>query len=188
VASQKNGYTGYHVQQIDTGSNMKNVVSILPQFTLPFVLLALLAGPTRADVAVRVHMIDARTGKPIPKKPVHMWVLDAPNQFRPGHLEEKTDSSGVANFTVSDPLPEYLEIRVGMGGYWEECSSPRQREYTAKEVLDSGISIKGTCSPPGLPKADLTFEPKPGEVYLFAAHLNLWEWIRYCGRRGGCGD
>jgi hypothetical protein len=168
---------------------MKNAIAILTQITAMSTLLALLATPTTADMVVRVHMIDARTGKPIPKKPVRMWVFDAPNhQIRPGHLEEKTDSGGVATFSVSDPLPEYFDIHIGMGGYWEECSSRGQPEYSAREILDSGTSRKGSCSPPSLPKTDLTFAPKPGEVYLFAAHLSLWEWIRYCGRRGGCGD
>jgi len=176
------------VGKLRLGNNMEKLVSIVTQFATMFSLLALVAAPTQADVTIRVHMIDARSGRPISKKPVRMWVLNAANQFRSGHLEEKTDSSGVATFIVSDPLPEYFEIHIGMGGYWEECSSPGPYEYTAKEIVDTGLSIKGNCSSPGLPKAGLTFQAKPGEVYLFAAHLNLWEWIRYCGRRNGCGD
>jgi hypothetical protein len=169
---------------------MKSVLLVLLQFTTLNTLFALLANPARADVEVRVHLIDARTGRPIPKKPVRIWIMDAPNRpFRPDYLEEKTDSTGVATFDVSDPLPEYVAIHIGMGGYWEECSSRGQTSlYAVREILDSGISRKGGCSPPGLPKKDLTLLPKPGEVYLIAAHLNLWEWIRYCGRRDGCGD
>jgi hypothetical protein len=174
---------------VSVKSRLRNVAPTLMQLTALGTLLAVLATPLRADIVIRVHMIDARNGRPIPKKPVRMWVYDAPNhQLRRWHLEEKTDSSGVAIFTVSDPLPESFDIHIGMGGYWEECTLGSQSNYPAREILDPGILIKGTCSPPYLPRADLTFAPRPGEVYLFAAHLNLWEWIRYCGRRGGCGD
>jgi hypothetical protein len=165
---------------------MKKLGSVFAQLALLVSFLILTSTLAQADVTIRVHMIDARTGKPILRKPVRMRVLDAPTQFRPGYLQEKTDSNGVATFMVSDPIPEYLWVHIGMGGYWEECSP--SDDYKAKTILDSGLAIKGTCSVPGLPKASLTFEPKPGEVYLFAVHLNLWEWIRYCGRRNGCGD
>ena len=137
---------------------------------------------------MRVHLIDARTGKPIFKKPVRLWRLESSNQFRPGHLEEKTDTSGVASFNISEPLPQYFQFHIGMGGYWDECTYGNDQDmYMAAEIMNSGLVIKGTCSRPGLPKPNLTFDPKPGEIYLLAVHLNLWEWIRYCAyRTGGC--
>ena len=167
---------------------MKILVSIAAQFAMLISILSPASDAARANASIRVHMINGRTGKPISRKPVQMWILDSPNQFRQGHLEENTDSSGVATFVIPNPQPEYFEIHIGMGGYWEECSSRSPYEYSASDILDSGVVISGSCSVPGLPKASLRFQPKPGEVYLIAVHLNLWEWIRYCGRRNGCGD
>lgn len=158
----------------------KRVVVVLTCISSAFCLVSklFLAGAADQDFVVRVHLIDARTGKPIPKKPIRMWVNDGPPlRARPWHLEEETGADGTAVFGVGKPLPWVLEIHIGMGGYWEQCSPTN---YYARDVVASGYSLEPFCfdfSPKLRPIAG-DFSPKPGEVYIFALHVTLGEKLR----------
>ena len=155
---------------------MTGTSSIL-RLTLAVMLLNLpCPSGLRADSVVRVHMIDARTGKHIPKKPVRMWVIDAPDQWRPGYLEEKTDSNGVAVFHISGTTPSLFRIRIGMGGWWEECSPNDRAGYSAEEILVSGMSKEGFCGK--LPNIAEQFHPTPGDIYIFAVHDTFGERLK----------
>src|SRR5207248_1547997 len=68
-------------------------------------------GSLASDVVV--HLISARTGAPIAKKPVVLlaWYGLPPKQ----HLEQlrkRTDSHGTAVFTLEDPLPSWLAADI----------------------------------------------------------------------------
>src|SRR5690242_18732949 len=114
----------------------------LLQIGVLFLTLAALPGFCRAQTLVRVHMIDARTENVVTSKAVGVWVFNKLNYGkRPGYLEEKTDAHGIATFRISDPVSTYLIIHAQMGGYWEECSTPKQANvYPMDEILSSGIS------------------------------------------------
>jgi len=134
------------------------------------------ASPLKADITVRVHMIDARTGEHIPKKPVRMWIMNSPGHWRPGYLEEKTDATGVATFHMGGTTPSHLDIHIGMGGRWEQCSPNDRPGYSVEEVLSSGVSREGFCGK--LPIMANKYHANPGEVYIFAVHLTFGERLR----------
>ncbi len=148
-------------------------------------VLALCVSATASSAAdVVVHLVNARTGRPIAHKPIRMWLLDGPPyRGRPGYLEQKTGSDGTAVFQLSEPLPARVDVRTGMGGYWEECPPNPFSSFDLRVVLTGGISEEGPC-PPSLPRIDRRFVPKPGELYLFVSHLSLRERITHCGEWG----
>jgi hypothetical protein len=93
---------------------LKSLFLILMQFATISALGGLVIPSSNAETLVRVHLINARDGKPIPRKPVEIRMFDAPSQSRSLHLEQVTDSGGIATFIVSDPLPESFEIYIGV--------------------------------------------------------------------------
>jgi hypothetical protein len=145
-------------------------------------ILGLVASSAMADSVVRVHMIDAKTEMPIANKPVRVWVLDSASVKRPGYLEEKTDKDGVALFRFSDPLPAYLVIHNGMGGWWEECSPNTRVSYALREILEMGFAEEGFCG--DLPKIATKLHPNPGDVYIFPVHYTFWQRLTRCGEFG----
>lgn len=140
--------------------------------------------PAPQPATITVHMINARTGKPIPHKPVRMWLIDGgpPYRLRSSRYSERTTSDdGTAVFDFRDPqlsgpVPYGVLIHSGMGGYWEDCTPNDRANFELGQVLSSGVSREGDCAK--LPKIDNQFHAKPGEVYLFAVHLTLWEKLR----------
>ncbi len=149
---------------------------------LTLTLLAFLGGtmPARAEVVLHVHLINARTGEPIPRKPIQVWIADHARGLSNRSLHGQTATDGVAVFHIADPFPSGLYIHTGMGGYWEECGRPN---YDPKLIMNSGISRMDPCLL-NIPNLDRQFHPKPGDVYLYVVHLNLWERIRHCGEWG----
>jgi hypothetical protein len=96
-----------------------------------------------------------------------------------GHLEKVTGADGAARFELQQPLPKRVYIAPGMTG-WEYCPPNDQAGFGLTEILEHGVSKEGHC-PPDLPNISQRFQLQPGDVYVFASHLNLWERIRHCG-------
>jgi hypothetical protein len=145
-----------------------------------YALLALSTLLSASDIMV--HLINARTGKPIADKPVRMWFQNPPSR-QGGYLEERTGTNGVAVFHLKDPLPSSITVHLGMGGYWEECPPNNRAGFDVKEILQSGVAREGAC-PPHLQKIDQKFTAKPGELYLFASHLTVLERMTDCNELG----
>src|SRR5439155_13811034 len=153
---------------------------ILASLTLA---LPFLVGASRSLPAeIVVHLIDARTGAPIPRKPVRVWSLNPPRQWD-GYLEEKTGPNGTAVFQLRSPLPESVIIGTGMGGYWEECRPNDRAGFEVSEILTSGGSKMGACLF-NIPNIDRKYQARPGEVYFFVVHLSFWEHLIHCGKWG----
>jgi hypothetical protein len=151
-----------------------NVVIIACAMGAP-TLLPLTAKDER-PVEIRVRLINARTGKPIPGKPVRIDSADPSGLWR-GYLEEKTGRDGVAIFRLTPPLPRKVDIFLGMGGYWAGCS---RGDYSVEEILKKGaIWEVEHCL--NLPRIQDRFNPRPGEVFYFAVHETLWEHLKYGG-------
>jgi len=135
---------------------------------------------TKADSIIRVHMIDARSGLPIANNPVRLWTHDAAQQRKdPGFVQEPTDSKGVATFHVTDPIPSYLYIHIGMGTPWDECFPDARSGFVTQEILESGVSKESACWK--LPNIGQKFQPSPGDVYIFAVHDTFIERVKALG-------
>ena len=126
-----------------------------------------------------VHLIDARKGAPIAGKPVRVSFVNA---ARPGYLQQKTGDDGTAVFRLSDPVPKYVLLHLGIGGYWEECT-PNDKAYSVSDILSSGVSKMGACLF-NIPNIDRKYQARPGEVYFFVVHLSFWEHLVHCGKWG----
>jgi len=131
---------------------------------------------------VVVHLINARTGSPIPAKRIRMWSR-TPARGWTGYLEQATDSNGVAIFHLKDPSPDGIVVHTAMGGYWEECLPNDRLGFDVSDIVRSGVAREGAC-PPNLRRIDDKYSPKPGDLYIFVSHLTLWERITHCGEWG----
>jgi hypothetical protein len=138
----------------------------------------------QGSAAITVYLINARTGRPIPHKPVSMASMD-PRSGRFWHWEGKTDRRGTVVFHMMPPFPSKVDIRLNIGGYWVACTPPQL--YDVPEILTSGASVMGPCLF-NIQNLDRQFHPKPGEVYSFAVHLTFWEHLTHCGEWGCTGS
>jgi hypothetical protein len=135
---------------------------------------------------IRVHLVDGKTGKPVRHKPVEIVSIDVKKLSDPDAWSRyaervKTDGTGVAVFHLPERPPKSVTIRIGMGGYWEQCGSPG---YKIQEILDHGIEWSGPC-PAGIAAGNqIKFEAQPGDVFLFTVHLTVWERMKYCNQFG----
>jgi hypothetical protein len=133
-----------------------------------------------ADSIIRVHMIDARSGSPIANKPVRLWTRDAAQDRKDrGFVQEPTDSKGVATFHVTDPIPSYLYVHIGMGAPWDECFPDAPNGFVTQEILESGVSKESVCWK--LPNIGQKFQPSPGDVYIFAVHDTFIQRVKALG-------
>lgn len=141
------------------------------------VLLGMVTFCANAESTIRVHMIDAQSGQPMPNSPVRLWTTQvASYRTHPGYVQQMTDSNGVATFRVPDPQPTYLYIHVGMDSRWDECTSDRQAGYVAKDILDSGVSKEDACGK--FPDVSSKFHPSGGDVYVFVKHNKFFQRMK----------
>ena len=143
------------------------------------------------DFEIHVHLINARTGKPIPRRLVEVVRVGHPQPVAPGtisarpfHWHEKTDGEGVAVFRMPGP-PRGFWMSIGMGGggnYWLQCNNPG---FWPGEVVDHGVVPALRC-PPWTHVPSWRFRAEPGDVYIFVVHISFWQHLRHCGVPGGC--
>ena len=139
------------------------------------IVLAIVTSCAQGDSTVRVHMINAHSGSPISNKSVRLWTREIPEERNyPGYVRQVTNSAGVATFDLTDPIPSYLYIHIGMGRRWEECF-PDTEGFVARDILDSGVSRETRCW--RLPNIASKFEATPGNVYIFAVHDSLFDFL-----------
>jgi hypothetical protein len=71
---------------------------------------------------VRVHVVDARTAKPLPKIAVNLR-LDSGSRSRTT-IQHETDSSGTACFAAPQPLPSFTSVDAFSIHYHEIEADP----------------------------------------------------------------
>lgn len=161
-----------------------------------WILLLLLAvSPAEASLhaqAVRVQLVDGRSGHPIAGACVNVWV----GEKQKAAMSIPTDKDGVASlrltnedtntqdqskqcgvFGVVNPMAKYADsIRINVG--YVLCR-PRERDYswlsTATFSTDKVLSL-GVVTPNNCGKA--VASPQAGEIVLFVRPLTLWEELR----------
>src|SRR3954471_14309345 len=86
--------------------------------------------PSIEGHSIYVKVLDAATGKPVKG----IWVLlDRKSQLKQGS-NAKTDSSGVAGFYLSNPLPE----RIGVSFSPLEFESCSEQEFVTDQIPTTG--------------------------------------------------
>ena len=135
-------------------------------------LLATFAGLCRADDDLKVVVLDSKTGNAMHGKLVcisfplgdaNAAVIERARDCR------RTDSGGSAAFSLPDPAPGKIEIRLASDRLIE-CFSGR--DFVITEAMQTGIVAKNTC---GDASTDTT---QVGEVVLFAHQNSLWDAMK----------
>ena len=140
---------------------------------------------------IRVHLINSKTGEPMPRKQVEVVRVLPPRAAAPGTISaqpyqwrQKTDTEGVTVFHLPGP-PTGMGLHIymaGGGNLWLQCSNPG---FWAQEIVDRGVVPRLRC-PPWTHVQPLHFHAQPGDVYIFAVHISFWQHLRHCGVPGGC--
>jgi len=149
-------------------------------------LLAIVAavGATGNAQTLRVRLLDGRSGKPIAKGGVNVWVGD----HRKAAVPIPGDRDGIAKLSLTNSagqvnmeggpsdLPTFLyapEIRIQVG--FVLCQAAKKKfswfqitPYSTEDWTRTGIVTANTCG-----KA--VAKPKPGELTIFVRPLNFWE-------------
>ena len=122
------------------------------------------------NASISVHILDASSGNALS----HVWVtLSVPkgteNASRLRELIHKTDSEGLVEFVLREPIPDRFGVLLGSDLVL--CSNI---VFPTEQVTKTGIIGNNTCDPP---RFKYNESPKPGELVVFARHLNLWQRI-----------
>jgi hypothetical protein len=126
------------------------------------------------DHAVYVHVVDARSGRPVPGRTVEIsWNIV--HQRHRQTVRVQADQDGIAAFRLTEPVPAWLGVNVVKSGYWYPCSPDM---YDSSEMLTTGISKEGGPFAAKFPNIADKFRPKPGEVFLFICHISFGEYLK----------
>jgi hypothetical protein len=149
-------------------------------------LLAVVAvvGATGNAQTLRVRLLDGRSGKPIAKGGLNVWVGD----HRKAAVPIPGDRNGIATLSLTNnagqvnieagpsDLPTFLyapEIRIQVG--FVLCQAAQKKfswlqitPYSTEDWTHTGIVTTNTCG-----KA--VAKPEPGELTIFVRPLNFWE-------------
>jgi hypothetical protein len=112
-----------------------------------------------------VLVLDGNSGKPFE----HTWLSINWHDGRPRALGQKTNSSGVAVFHLTDPLPERIGISTGL----EVGLCSEGMPFSTEEILKNGVISKNVCSGAKFQYSTLA---RPGQVVVFAKRgWTLWQ-------------
>jgi hypothetical protein len=122
---------------------------------------------------LKVVLLDSKSGHPLRWKQICVS-FPAGDAAKPTAADQsrgchRTDSVGVAEFTLPDPVPETVNIVLLTNGL-VECFAPRT--FPLAEAMKSGVVAENTC---GDASTNLT---EPRSVVLFGHQKNLWQVLR----------
>jgi hypothetical protein len=155
------------------GQPLNRALGGLQRHLAIFFLLAGMSAGTilaGADHIVALHIVDAKTGKPIKRVSASMVVWNEHGQIET-LSQGKTNSEGVIVFHLSEPLPD----RVGFNFAPDELKYCSDLAFSTAEILKVGLLAQNKW------QTDKTISPlgrKPGEITLFAQRVSLGERMR----------
>jgi 5-hydroxyisourate hydrolase-like protein (transthyretin family) len=98
---------------------------------------------TSGEQSIHVQLIDGKNGKPTTNVWVSLRGLGENNKTTQAQSAQ-TDSYGIAELHLRDPIPERLSL--GFGPYdFASCSNV---EFRSDEILHVGVVAKNTCAAP----------------------------------------
>ncbi|MGH9540338.1 MAG: hypothetical protein ACRD2H_00465 [Terriglobales bacterium] len=129
---------------------------------------------------IRVHLLEAKTGKPIAHAQVMVLTLGqwVPPPRKLLDLMGWTDRDGVAVFRLPDPPPRRLWVGpVDALPAWMACTPA---SFCTSDILGNGVAGANLCWP-GLHKhggPPPVVVARPGDVYIYAHHnTGLLFWL-----------
>jgi len=157
------------------GGNQTVMLRLCGTVIVSLWLCGLLFGQEPGTATLKVHVINARTGKALRNTSVFLsrdQTYPRVSSGAPPLLKAKTDAHGWASFSLEMPVPPDLFFAVPGG---DRLCSPYQ--YTSEEILKNGvIGGAGGCDPKH--KLAQNFSAAPGELVLFVKPYTRWELFK----------
>lgn len=124
-----------------------------------------LGGAQSASVTIRVLMLNAKTGRPVPNAGVNFFVKGVRNTPSYG-----TNAEGIATIEVKPD--DQVSPMTNWGFTCRKHPEFTEPDYTSvEEILTRGVVIENTC---GKARA----EPIRGQITIFVRHLTFWEALK----------
>ena len=118
--------------------------------------------------SISVRLLDFETGKPVSG----VWVpLSEVDERGPKVLNAKTNSQGVANFQLPQPLPDRIQISFAP----DEFASCSEIQFMTDQILKTGVVAGNTCKS-AKPKPSAL--PASSQLVIFGKRITLWQRIR----------
>jgi hypothetical protein len=120
--------------------------------------------------SVKVLVVDDKNGRPLPRQAVSLqFFYERPARVTPP-LRATTDSKGEAQFSIPQPNPEHLDVRVALtSGHWH-CACWLMSDI--EPVLRNGVALKLQSKPPWA-------NAEPGLIVFHARPFTFVERLLY---------
>jgi hypothetical protein len=124
---------------------------------------------------VKVRVINGLDGRPLPKQAVFVqFFYEKPARISPPlHIE--TDADGEAQFSISKPPPENIDVRLALTSEHWHCACRVMAD--TEKVLREGILQVARSNVPNAPIAPANKEP--GQIVFIAAPFTFIEKLMH---------
>jgi 5-hydroxyisourate hydrolase-like protein (transthyretin family) len=120
--------------------------------------------------SISVKVLDAATGKPV--KGIWVPLSELDEKYKPKKvLNAKTNSQGIADFQLPEPLPERIEFSFGP----DEIALCSEVQFVTDQILKTGIVAQNRCEN-SKPKPSAS--PAAGELVLFGKRITSRQRMR----------
>jgi hypothetical protein len=125
--------------------------------------------------AVKVRVVNANNGNPLPKQAVSVQFLyEKPPQASPP-LRIETDAHGEAQFSIPDPPPKSLDVRLALTSEHWHCGCWVMAD--PKTAIDKGFvdAVQPNKAKASTPPAN----PAPGQILFVVRPYTFFEKLLY---------
>src|SRR5271163_2769246 len=126
-------------------------------------------GHTSDDHHIRLLLLNGTSGKPV----TGVWVLlkgEGQNTKNNWPHSVRSNSEGVAEFSLADPLPEKVQVSFEIN----EFSSCSDAQFVTDQVLTSGVVARNICA---TGRVYSSHPPVAGRVVIYGRGVSVWQRI-----------
>ena len=123
---------------------------------------------------ITVRVIDGKDGHPLVRQPVSTQFTKSDKGFLPAVLAE-TDNNGYARFSVPEPMPEHVSVRVGLDYKYWHCACWLMTDM--QKVVQTGAVIPSPQASSS--KSTSKVASEPGEIVFEARAATFFERLLY---------
>ena len=121
------------------------------------------ATPQNVNTKIQIHVIDGRTGNPIPYQHVLIFVTNDLHYPEASLINQTTDGRGIVDIST-----DYRYIQVFVDWHVLCVKHPNQIDYATSVVANKGVRSSDSCG-----KVEVNLQP--GDLYIFARPRHWWE-------------
>jgi len=125
--------------------------------------------PVMAPDRVKILVINGNNSRPMSKQGVFVQLLYEKTTKVSPPLHIETNANGEAQFSIPEPAPEHLDVRIALTSKYWHCACWFMTD--TEKVLNSGV-LKIPASPvPNAPNAPVNAEPKQNRLRCSPVHV-----------------